>query len=235
MTANTIAPPTAPADTANSANAAQINAAKAPDKPAETKPPDTGYEGEYTIDEISFTLEPKGWTIELIGYKPDPNAPPPGIFKHDPANAGDRASVAGAGSLPSNPSEINGKLLAAAKSNKGQSSADGPGGGNVACAWCMNKFVFVPGIGHTIGNDAVENVVADLEKGYGVKIPNDQALAGDVVIMGDNAHVGICLTDKGTEILSNSSSNRAFVWVDDYAGYDGFYKAGKCKTYRVIK
>lgn len=233
MSANTIAP--TPANSIIAPTAAQIDAAKTPDKAAEVKAPDTGYEGEYTIEEITFNLEPEGWTIELIGYKPDPNAPPPGVFGHDPSSAGDKASVATAGSLPANPSEINGKLLAAAKSNLGASSASGPGGGNVACAWCMQKYVFNPGIGHAIGGDGVEGVVAELEKGYGVKVPNDQALAGDVVIMGDNDHVGICLTNKGTEILSNSSSQAAFKWVADYSGYDGFYKKGKCKTYRVIK
>lgn len=235
MTANAIAPPANTANSANTPNAAQINAAKTPDKPAETKPPDVGYEGEYTIEEISFILEPKGWTVEIVAYKPDPNAPPPTVFGHDPASAGDKASVAAAGALPSNPSEINGKLLAAANSNIGKSSADGPGGGNVACAWCMQKYVFNPGIGHAIGGDGVEGVVAELEKGYGVKVANDQALAGDVVIMGDNDHIGICLTDKGTRILSNSSSGRAFKWIDSYAGYDGYYSGGKCKTYRVVK
>ena len=232
MTANTITP--SPANSPIAPTAAQINAAKTADKP-EPKPPDTGYEGEYTIEEITFNLEPNGWTIELIAYKPDPSAPPPGVFRNDPASAGDKASVAAAGALPANPSEINGKLLAAAKSNIGQSSADGPGGGNIACAWCMQKYVFNPAIGHAIGGDGVEGVVAELEKGYGTKISNDQALAGDVVIMGDNDHVGICLTDKGTEILSNSSSGRSFKWIDSYSGYDGYYSGGKCKTYRVVK
>lgn len=203
--------------------------------PAKPVVADTGYEGEYTIEDVMFYLEPDGWTVDVIGYKPDPNAPAPTVFKHDPNSTTDKASVTAAGTLPSNPSEINGKLLAAAKSNMGASSSAGPGGGNTACAWSMNKFVFNPALGHAIGGDGVGGVVAELEKGFGVKIPNDQSLAGDVVIMGDNAHIGICLTDKGTEILSNSSSRASFAWTDSYSGYDGFYSGGKCKTYRVIK
>lgn len=197
---------------------------------------DTGYEGEYTIEEVVFYLEPDGWTVEVIGYKPDSNAPAPTVFKHDPNSSTDKASVTAAGALPSNPSEINGKLLAAAKSNIGASSSSGPEGGNKACAWCMQKYVFNPGIGHAIGGDAVASIVDEFEKnGYGVKVPNDQILAGDVVIMGDGDHVGIALTDKGTEVLSNSSSRASFKWIDSLAGYDRFYSGGKCKAYRVLK
>lgn len=206
--------------------------------PVTPQPVDTGYEGEYTIEEVCFYLENDGWTVEVIGYKPDPNAPDPTVFKHDPNSTTDKATVAAAGALPSNPSEINGKLLAAAKSNLGSSSADGPGGGNIACAWCMNKYVFNPGIGHAIGGDSVESIVIEFEKnGYGVAVPREQVLAGDVIIMGDHIghHVGIALTDKGTEILSNSSSGRAFKWIDTFEGYDNFYPQGKSRAYRVLK
>lgn len=206
-----------------------------PQKPVEV---DTGYEGEYTIEEVVLYLEPDGWTVEVIGYKPDPNAPDPTVFKHDPNSTTDKAAVTAAGALPSNPSEINGKLLAAAKSNMGASSTAGPDGGNNACAWCMQKYVFNPGIGHAIGGDSVESIVIEFEKnGYGVAVPRDQVLAGDVIIMGDHIghHVGIALTDKGTEILSNSSSGRAFKWIDSFEGYDNFYPQGKSRAYRVLK
>lgn len=224
-------------DTANAPSQGNTPTPVTPIAPIE-KPTqgDTGYEGEYTIEEVVKYLEPDGWTVEIIGYKPDPNAPDPTVFKHDPNSSTDKASVTAAGALPSNPSEINGKLLAAAKSNIGASSSSGPGGGNVACAWCMQKYVFNPGIGHAIGGDAVESIVTEFEKnGYGVKVPNDQILAGDVVIMGDGDHVGIALTDKGTEVLSNSSSRASFKWIDSLAGYDRFYSGGKCKAYRVLK
>lgn len=199
---------------------------------------DTGYEGDYTIEEISFYLETEGWLVEIIAYKPDPNAPSPSVFVHDPSATGDKAGVAGAAALPKNPSEINGKLLAAAKSNIGQSSAAGPGGGNVACAWCMQHYVFNPALGHPIGADSVESVVIEMEQnGYGVPVERDNVLAGDVIIMGDHIghHIGIALTDKGTEILSNSSSGRAFQWIDNFDGYDAFYSAGKTRAYRIVK
>jgi predicted chitinase len=232
--------PQSAADTAKKKEAGDSTKSTVTTPATTTKPvtADVGYEGEYTIEEVAIFLEKDGWTVEIIGYKPDPNAPPPGVFRHDPTSSTDKASVTAAGKLPSNPSEINGKLLAAAKSNMGASSAAGPDGGRNACAWSMNKFVFNPGIGHSIGGDSVESVVIEFEKnGYGVAVPRDQVLAGDVVIMGDHIgwHIGIALEDKGTKILSNSSSQAAFQWVDSFDGYDAFYTQGKSRAYRVLK
>lgn len=189
-------------------------------------------DGTYTVqDTILYPLRPRGPEMLVIAFKPDPNAPPVQVFNHDPnnPNAGQVTQFASA-AVPAG--EIPTKIYQAGLSNKGKSSAAGPDGGNQACAWSLGKFCILPaglqklGDG-PFGSNAVAGVLAALAAGRGRKVPIEEIVPGD--IWADAAgckHIGIFIAPKGARVLSNSSSNRAFMWEDSLEGMSRFYKSG---------
>lgn len=129
------------------------------------------------------------------------------------------------------------RISQAATQSYGMSSRSGPGGGNVACAWAVNRVLNKAGI-PTIGSNPnlVFSVRDALEAGRGQQINRSQAVAGDLVLAlgpGSRQHIGICQNNGCTQVLSNSSSRASFSWKSDtdFAGYYGV----PSKIYRVVK
>jgi hypothetical protein len=72
---------------------------------------------------------------------------------------------------------------------------------------------------------------ADLKAGRGIEISQAEAKPGDITLV-DNGnytqHIGICMSNGCTQVLSNSSSNASFTYFD----IPGFPKV---PAYRVLK
>lgn len=202
---------------------------------AAAKPFTSELDGEYTCEEVVYEISDR-LIARVYGYKPDPNAPPPQIFmgNADQPMQGINLAASGSGAIPAG--DINARIAAAAEAARAEpmSSASGPGGGNVACAWCVNRVLERAGL-KPIGAapNLVDSVEEGLNGGRGVKVePRESAQPGDIIVMGRGgpAHIGIYLgPDK---IVSNSSSNRNFTWVSSFSGYDGHYPV-PCRSYRV--
>lgn len=92
----------------------------------------------FVVEEITF-YGGDSLSADLLAKMPDPDAPPPQIFRHDT-----NAPLSDPAVSPVQSGAIPGRIYAAAIANKGQSSRSGPGGGNVACAWAVGKFVSSP-------------------------------------------------------------------------------------------
>jgi hypothetical protein len=88
--------------------------------------------------------------------------------------------------------------------------------------------------GKTIGDntDYVPSVEAALESGEGIQVGRSKAVAGDIVIAGSQAHIGICQNSGCTRVLSNSSSRAKFSWESD-TDFGGFYGSEPSRIYRV--
>lgn len=144
----------------------------------------------------------------------------------------------GSGGLPVKSGPINQRIHQAAKQSYGMSSRSGPGGGNVACAWAVNRVLNRAGI-RTIGSNPnlVVSVQSALNAGRGTQIANrSQAAAGDLVLAvggGKSQHIGICMNNGCTRVLSNSSSKASFRWISD-TDFGGNYNV-RSKIYRVVK
>ncbi len=123
------------------------------------------------------------------------------------------------------------KIAQAVSRSVGESTAAGPGGGNVACAWEVNRVLAKAGI-PSIDGDSVPNMVAVLESGRGQRINPAQAGPGDIVIAHDMEHVGICIDQGCNRVMSNSSSRKQFSWQSD-RDFDGFYGGASHGIYRV--
>lgn len=113
------------------------------------------------------------------------------------------------------------------------SSADGPDGGNNACAWTVNRILQDAGI-QPLGDNPnyVPSLRQALDGGRGQQIAKGSSKAGDLVIAAGEAHIGIGLTDGCSRVLSNSSSQACFAWESD-TDFDGIY-GGASSIYRLI-
>jgi len=137
----------------------------------------------------------------------------------------------GKGKVPAG--QINQRIYNSARGAYGQSTASGPAGGNEACAWQVNRVLAQSGIAPIGSNpDYVPSVESALQGGRGSAISPNQAQAGDIVIAGGQQHIGICMNNGCSQVLSNSSSRAAFVWKSD-RNFDGFYGGGASRIYRV--
>jgi hypothetical protein len=143
-----------------------------------------------------------------------------------------------AGKVPSQAATgLNAKITNAAKQLFGMNTSAGPDGGANACAWTVNKVLAEAGIRSLGANpNYVPSVVNDLKAGRGQKVSAAQAKAGDIIIAKDQRHIGICLKDGCSEVLSNSSSRASFRWKSNRT-FDGIYDqyGGSEEIYRVTK
>lgn len=109
----------------------------------------------------------------------------------------------------------------------GTSTKDGPGNGRVACAYSVNKVLKNAGITPLGKNpNLVDSVKEALKNGRGMEITDPtQYKAGDLAIIGsgEKAHIGICLDNGCTKVLSNSRSLAIFKWISKK---DFHYKGG---------
>jgi hypothetical protein len=130
--------------------------------------------------------------------------------------------------------DLNAAIVAAAKRLRGMSTADGPDGGNNACAWTFNKVLKEAGIPPLGENpNYVPSLLEALKKGRGKAISAGETKAGDVVIAYEEAHIGIVLDDGGSKtVISNSSSRACFAWESDM-DFDGSY-SGRSTFYRLL-
>lgn len=177
--------------------------------------------GTFTVEDVLFRFD-GNLTAKITAYSPDPNAPPPELNTTG-------TTPATPGATPTS-GPINDRIAKAAEASRGASSRSGPGGGNIACAWCVNNLVLAKAGIKPIGNDSVAAVEADLLKGRGKLVePRTQAQAGDILIMGSQ-HIGIVTGPN--KCLSNSSTKAAFIWEASFEAYDRYYKV-TCKAYRV--
>jgi hypothetical protein len=126
-----------------------------------------------------------------------------------------------------------GRIAQVSQQMKGMDTSAGPDGGNLACAWSVNK-VLKKATGKTIGanTDYVPSVEGALQGGEGIQVGRNKAVAGDIVIAGNQAHIGICQNAGCTRVLSNSSSRAKFSWESD-TDFGGFYGGEPSRIYRV--
>ena len=186
----------------------------------------------YTVESVLFVFGSYA-EAHVKAYKPDPKMGKPQILT---GNTNQPDVSQGTNQRP-DVSGLNQKIYDAAVAAKGRSSADGPGGGNVACAWAVNLFVIqavgLPLLGGEAGMASVVSCVQDMESGRAQKVSRDQAIAGDIWIAFDMAHIGIMM-DK-TTVLSNSSSKASFSWEDNIDSVNGFYGGSEHGIYRLSK
>ncbi|MEL7358230.1 MAG: hypothetical protein AAFN40_16905 [Cyanobacteria bacterium J06560_6] len=129
--------------------------------------------------------------------------------------------------------EINQSIYQAMGNLGGFDSSMGPDRGNLACAWAVNRVLANAGV-QSLGSNPnyVPSVEADLQNGRGNQVASSQAQAGDIVIEGGQAHIGICLNEGCTQVRSNSSSRAQFNWDSD-SNFNGFYGGGQSRIYRL--
>jgi len=132
------------------------------------------------------------------------------------------------------PGQLNSAIANAAINLRGMSTAEGPDGGNNACAWSINRVLQKAGIAPLGENpNYVPSLVDDLKGGRGQLIQGNEAKPGDLVIAHGEAHIGIGLDQGCATVLSNSSSRAKFVWESD-TDFDGSY-GGSSTIYRLLK
>lgn len=130
--------------------------------------------------------------------------------------------------------DLNAEIVAAANRLRNISTAEGPDGGNNACAWTVNKVLKEAGITPPLGENPnyVPSLLEALKRGRGQQVSKAEAKAGDLVIAYEEAHIGIGLDDGCNRVLSNSSSRARFCWESDI-DFDWAYQ-GESTIYRLI-
>ena len=148
-----------------------------------------------------------------------------------PSTNNNNGTLSGSANPASGVSVGQGNISQAADAYIGQSTAAGPGGGNVACAWAVNNVLQAAGVAPVDGNSvaAMENV---LRNGRGDLVNQSSAMPGDVVIQAGDSHVGICQNVGCTQVISNSSSKASFSWVSG-PDFSPSYSGGTGRIYRV--
>jgi cell wall-associated NlpC family hydrolase len=108
---------------------------------------------------------------------------------------------------PPAPGSIQAKVAEAAQKYMGTSTAAGPDGGNLACAWSVNNILSNAGLQKVGSNpNYVPSVEQALQGGRGTKIDAADAGPGDIVIWPNGHHIGIAM---GNGQVANNSSSRA--------------------------
>ena len=109
------------------------------------------------------------------------------------------------------PAKINAVIYASMGELGSFDTRAGPDGGNLACAWSVNCILAHAGIQPIGANpNSVPSVEAALQGGRGQRVNRAEAEAGDIVIAGNQHHIGICLEDGCCRVRSNSSSRAQF-------------------------
>ncbi len=122
-------------------------------------------------------------------------------------------------------------VSASAVAYYGANTAGGPGSGRVACAWAVNNVLSQAGIA-PLDSTSVQSMENALTSGRGTLVGQSSAKAGDIVIQAQDGHVGICMNDGCTQVLSNSSSHASFTWVSD-TSFSPSYSGGPGRIYRI--
>ena len=104
----------------------------------------------------------------------------------------------------------------------GESSRSGPDGGNLACAWMVNK-ILKRAVGYKVNGDSTTSMnqvfQSHVRSGKALLVPINDAQPGDVIISPttwspkrNTGHVGII--GEGSDVYSNSSG--AAKWENNY-------------------
>ena len=138
--------------------------------------------------------------------------------------AGATDNFSGGGAIPSS-------VAAAVAAYQGADTSGGPGNGTVACAWAVNNVLANAGIA-PLDSTSVQSMENALTSGRGTLVDSSAAVPGDIVIQAQDGHVGVCLNNGCTQVLSNSSSKSSFSWVSD-TSFSPSYSAGPGRIYQI--
>lgn len=175
-------------------------------------------DGEWIIKTVTHELSGSGFTTTVdCGTPGDENGDwSTGKGKNDGASSSEKASL----------------LSGAAASAKGMSTTGGPGNGNLACQWAVNKVMRNAGVSPPWGNsNYVPDALSALQKSA---TQVSSPVPGAIAIMSDSAgpvHIGI--VQGNGNILSNSSSKGTFSWDAPASSYSSYY--GRQPQYFLLK
>jgi hypothetical protein len=128
--------------------------------------------------------------------------------------------------------DIQTRICAAASAYRGSNTSAGPANGVLACAWAVNNVLRGANVG-TLDGDSVRSMETVLKSGRGSAVSQSGATCGDIVLVtGRRNHVGICLNSGCTQVISNSSSRKSFMWVSG-PRFEPSYNDPNFKIYRV--
>lgn len=178
-------------------------------------------DGTWVVKSIAHELADSGYTTSVeCGTKGEGNTDWAG----------------GAGANNGKPASEKARLLASgAASARGMNTRGGPGAGQNACVYAVNKVLRASGITPPWGNsNYVPTARAALANGGGTLLSGPEP--GAIAIMRDNGsppypHIGIVQNDGS--IISNSSSRGSFSWVSSPGGYTSYY--GQSPEYWRLK
>ena len=138
--------------------------------------------------------------------------------------------------LPARSESTSANIVTAANNLRGLNTSNGPGGGRQACAYAVNRILEYS-IGRKIGacTDCVLDVEAALRNGEGVQVSRAQTKAGAIIIAKHAEHIGICMNDGCTTVLSNSSTNKSISWVSDPTFGGSYDKFGGTEHFYQVK
>jgi hypothetical protein len=115
--------------------------------------------------------------------------------------------------------------------------------GKLACARMVNMAI-ARALGYQIGQNPlyVPSIVEDLDKGKGYRIDQKQTIRGDIAIANGTDytnglwHIGICMNDGCSSVLSNSPFKSEFSWLTD-SNFDGAFDLhpGRTTFYRITQ
>jgi hypothetical protein len=115
--------------------------------------------------------------------------------------------------------------------------------GTLACARMVN-MALDRALGYQVGQNTlyVPSMVEDLDKGKGKRIEQKQSIRGDIAISNGTDyekglwHIGICMNDGCSLVLSNSPFKSEFSWLTN-SNFDGAFDQfpGKTTFYRITQ
>jgi len=138
------------------------------------------------------------------------------------------------------------EIFAEAQKALGESSRSGPDGGNLACAWFVNK-ILKRTVGYKVDGDSTSNMEKDFQaeiaKGKAMKVSLAEAKPGDIILSPtvwyptrNTGHVGI--VGENQQIMSNSSSKAKWSQNFTYDSWKAYYQTRKgleINIYRILK
>ncbi|MBE9178666.1 hypothetical protein IQ268_08850 [Oculatella sp. LEGE 06141] len=171
----------------------------------------------------------RAWAIETVSHDYQQGGLKSSIRFYAPMapKIGEAIGEAGAGGTVDPASPCAQRLYQAAISMQGFSTANGPGNGNIACVYAVNRVLERAGISNPWGgSDAVAAAEAGLQNGGGTQVAEAASLPGDIVVWKGNggSHIGIVLASGATQVISNSSSRARFAWVAPNSEMNRYYR-----------
>ncbi|MCO4783950.1 MAG: hypothetical protein KC646_16605 [Candidatus Cloacimonetes bacterium] len=137
--------------------------------------------------------------------------------------------------------EANATIFREAKEALGESSAAGPDGGNLACAWMVNK-ILERSVGFKVDGDSTSRMDTEFQalvsSGKAEKIDVADSRPGDIILSPTGAKVGhVGIIGESNEVYSNSSS--AAEWKQNFTvdRWTSYYQGSRnlpVNIYRIV-